>query len=85
MEYIAVAFPVGGGRLTILDTASGYYTGYPSALGSENLYRELERYSNWLSRYGGIATVRIYDVQDGMPIKVVSGNIYDIARILTYG
>jgi hypothetical protein len=84
MEHVAVAFPVEEGRLTILDTASSYYTGYPSALGSENPYKELERYSNWFSRYGGIATIRVYDIQDGIPIKVVSGNIYDIAYFLTY-
>ncbi|MEM2740392.1 MAG: transglutaminase-like domain-containing protein, partial [Candidatus Bathyarchaeia archaeon] len=38
--HVAVAFSIGGG-LTILDTASSYYTGYPSDLRSEDPYKEL--------------------------------------------
>ncbi|MFC1987990.1 transglutaminase-like domain-containing protein [Chloroflexota bacterium] len=47
--HAAVAFPVDGERLTILDPAGKYYTGYPyGALGSENAPVAV---SNWLSHW----------------------------------
>ncbi len=46
--HVAVAFPVQGGRLTILDPAGNYYTGQYGALQSESISIAV---NNWLSHW----------------------------------
>jgi hypothetical protein len=82
--HLAVALPVSGGKLTILDTAGGYYTGYPWNLKAEDPYKELDRYSNWFDRNGGISTIKVYDVGDGRAIELISGSIYEVAYYIKY-
>jgi len=82
-RHLAVALPVlanGGRELTILDTAGRYYTGTPFRLTSNNPYTELKKYSEWFMEYGGIKTVTIYNVVDGVLVEVASGGIYEVAQ-----
>ncbi len=46
--HVAVAFPVQGGRLTILDPAGNYYTGQYGSLGSSSVSTAV---NNWLSHW----------------------------------
>ena len=47
--HLAVAFPVAGDKLTILDPAGNYYTGYPSGqLRSNDINRAI---NDWLSHW----------------------------------
>ena len=45
---MAVAFPVQGGKLTILDPAGNYYTGQYGSLGSSSISTAV---NNWLSHW----------------------------------
>lgn len=83
-RHVAVAYPVEGGRLTILDPAGAYYTGYPWSLSSEDPFKEFDRYSSWFGGHGGISTITIYNVLDGILIKVVEGSVYEVAYYVKY-
>ena len=48
LGHVAVAFPVQGGRLTILDPAGNYYTGQYGSLQSESVSIAV---NNWLSHW----------------------------------
>ena len=48
LGHVAVAFPVQGGRLTILDPAGNYYTGQYGSLRSESVSIAV---NNWLSHW----------------------------------
>ena len=65
--HVAVAFPVQGGKLTILDPAGNYYTGQYGALDSSNISYAVNK---WLSHW-----------QRQMPnaeiVRVFSGNFYE--------
>jgi DNA-directed RNA polymerase subunit RPC12/RpoP len=81
-RHIAVAYPVRGGQLTILDPAGHYYTGSPGPLLSSNPYDELSRYSVWWSSMGGISKITIYNVRDSGIFKLISGGIYDVSQYI---
>ena len=57
--HVAVAFPVAGGNLAILDPAGNYYTGYPyGTLQSENTSAAVSRWlSHWASEMPGAEIV----------------------------
>ncbi len=48
LGHVAVAFPVQGGKLTILDPAGNYYTGQYGSLGSSSVSTAV---NNWLSHW----------------------------------
>ena len=48
LGHVAVAFPVQGGKLTILDPAGNYYTGQYGSLSSSNISTAV---NNWLSHW----------------------------------
>ncbi|MFN3805476.1 MAG: hypothetical protein ACK4SY_10500, partial [Pyrobaculum sp.] len=79
--HAAVASPVEGGRISILDPAGEYYTGTPGRYRSEDPYTELRRYSDrWSDEHGGIKRIVIYNPTTGE--KVVEGDIYTVAQFI---
>ena len=64
--HAAVAFPVQGGKLTILDPSGKYYTGTPSSLGSEDVSTAV---ADWLAhcqpepgiRVSGVFSDTVYE------------------------
>jgi len=80
--HLAVAFPVSGGELTIIDPAGRYYTGWPGSLSSNDPYDELETYSTSWSSYGGIKYLTLYKIDGGVPSTVASGNIQEVAKFI---
>ncbi len=78
--HLAVAFPVEGGYMAILDPAGAYYTGRPGRFRREDPLMELRRYSDWWSDHGGIKKIAIYDPTTGE--KLVEGDINTVAQFI---
>ncbi|GAG38543.1 unnamed protein product, partial [marine sediment metagenome] len=57
--HVAVAFPVQGGKLTILDPAGNYYTGTPGSLGSEDVSAAV---ADWLAHWQPEPGIRASEV-----------------------
>jgi hypothetical protein len=64
--HVAVAFPVAGGKLTILDPAGNYYTGYPyGTLRSESTSLAVNQWlSNWENDIPGAEIVEAFSETD---------------------
>ena len=64
--HAAVAFPVAGGRLTILDPAGNYYTGYPyGTLQSESASVAVSKWlSHWAREMPGAEIVEAFSETD---------------------
>jgi len=64
--HVAVAFPVAGGNLTILDPAGNYYTGYPyGTLGSESTSVAVNQWlSHWRNDMPGVEIVEMFSETD---------------------
>jgi len=59
--HAAVAFPVQGGRLTILDPAGNYYTGQYGSLGSSSVSTAVNNWlSHWQSKIPGAEIVEVF-------------------------
>ena len=60
--HVAVAFPVAGGELTILDPAGNYYTGYPyGSLGSDIASVAVSKWlSHWTRKMPGAEIVEAF-------------------------
>ena len=67
LGHAAVAFPVQGGRLAILDPAGNYYTGQYGALQSESISTAV---NNWLSNWQR-------EMPDAEIVKVFSEDVYE--------
>jgi len=80
--HLAVAFPVSGGELTIIDPAGHYYTRWLLSLSSNDPYEELEKYSNYWSEYGGITYITLYSIYEGEAYEVISGSIQEVADFI---
>lgn len=80
--HLSMAFPVQGGKLTILDPAGHYYTGMPGSLTANTPLDELTAYSQHWNSHGGVTRVTLYDVQDGIGTIIISGTIQEVANYL---
>ena len=61
LGHVAVAFPVQGGKLTILDPAGNYYTGQYGSLGSSNVSTAVNNWlSHWQSEMPGAEIVGVF-------------------------
>ena len=59
--HVAVAFPVQGGKLTILDPAGNYYTGQYGSLGSSSVSTAVNNWlSHWQSEMPGAEIVGVF-------------------------
>jgi len=59
--HVAVAFPVQGGKLAILDPAGNYYTGQYGSLGSSNVSTAVNNWlSHWQSNMPGAEIVGVF-------------------------
>lgn len=65
--HVAVAFPVQGGRLTILDPAGNYYTGQYGSLDSSSVSNAV---SKWLSHWQR-------DMPDAEIVRAFSEDVYE--------
>jgi len=80
--HLAVAFPVKGGKLTIIDPAGQYYTRWLLSLSSNDPHEELESYSNHWGECGGITYITLYRVYEGEAYEVTSGSIQEVADFI---
>ncbi|MHA2429260.1 MAG: hypothetical protein ACXADB_14655 [Candidatus Hermodarchaeia archaeon] len=80
--HLAMALPVQGGKLTILDPAGHYYTGMTGSLTANTPLDELTTYSQHWNHLGGIIRITLYDIQNGIGTIVTSGNIQEVANYL---
>jgi hypothetical protein len=60
--HLAVAFPVNGGNLTILDPAGNYYTGYlTGSLHSESITAAVQNWlAYWSKEMPGVAITAVF-------------------------
>ncbi|MEM2739230.1 MAG: hypothetical protein QXQ29_00295 [Candidatus Bathyarchaeia archaeon] len=81
-RHMAVAIPAQGGRIAVIDTAEGYYTGYPSSLRPLDTYTELIKYSSLFIYHEGVESIAVYMVRSGRLIKILEGDLYDMIEFM---
>ena len=76
--HTAVFLPAQGGQVCIIDPAGSYLTKTEwGEITAKSAQQELQAYSNYLSSYGSISSIKLYDVSivDGSYKVVAEGGI----------
>jgi len=80
--HMAIAVPVEGGKICIIDTTGGYLTSSGGKITSKPALQELQSYSDfWAPQYGPITYMALYRVNttDGSYTTVASGSLAAVA------
>jgi cell division protein FtsL len=69
-------------KLTIIDPAGSYLTNNRGSIASNDPLQELTKYSNHWTAQGGIKTITVYSVADGIAYILKSGNINEVSNFI---
>ena len=85
--HMAMAIPAEGQdnrtELTIIDPAGNYLTNNRGSIASNDPLQELTKYSDHWSPQGGIKTITVYSIVNGIAYILKSGSISEVANFIS--